>query len=204
MDLPDMRFKYLKYLAFVLGGLSTVVAAGALYLYATFDGVRLAAELTYFAKQRYQRSLRMDGPVELSMFPRLRLKLPATTLSGRNGGSEFIGIEQAVVSVSLLPLLTRRVVVERIEVDGLRMALQRDKAGKLNAEDLLDPGNEAAPASAVTPFELDVGALMVRRGALTWADEQSGRQLALSGLGLETGRIGRNADGHLHATTRLP
>lgn len=198
-----MRFKYLKYLAFVLGGLSTVVAAGALYLYATFDGVRLAAELTYFAKQRYQRSLRMDGPVELSMFPRLRLKLPATTLSGRNGGSEFIGIEQAVVSVSLLPLLTRRVVVERIEVDGLRMALQRDKAGKLNAEDLLDPGNEAAPASAVTPFELDVGALMVRRGALTWADEQSGRQLALSGLGLETGRIGRNADGHLHATTRL-
>jgi len=203
MDLPDMRFKYLKYLAFVLGGLSTVVAAGALYLYATFDGVRLAAELTHFAKQRYQRSLRIDGPVELSMFPRLRLHLPATTLSGRNGGSEFIGIERATISVSLLPLLTRRVVVERLEVDGLRMALLRDKAGKLNADDLLDPGSEATPASAVTPFELDVGALTVRRGALTWTDEQSGRQLALSGLGLETGRIGRNADGRLQATTRL-
>lgn len=198
-----MRFKYLKYLAFVLGGLSTVVAAGALYLYATFDGVRLAAELTHFAKQRYQRSLRIDGPVELSMFPRLRLQLPATTLSGRNGGSEFIGIEQASISVSLLPLLTRRVVVERVEVDGLRMALLRDKAGKLNADDLLDPGSEATPASASAPFELDVGALTVRRGALTWTDEQSGRQLALSGLGIETGRIGRNADGHLQATTRL-
>jgi hypothetical protein len=71
MELPDMRFKYLKYLAFALGGLSTVVAAGALYLYATFDGVRLAAELTHFAKQRYQRTLRIEGPVELSMFPRL-------------------------------------------------------------------------------------------------------------------------------------
>lgn len=69
-------------------------------------------------------------------------------------------------SVSLLPLLTRRVVVERLEVDGLRMALLRDKAGKLNADDLLDPGSEATPASAVTPFELDVGALTVR-GALT-------------------------------------
>ncbi len=204
MNLPEMRFKYLKYLAFVLGGLSTVVAAGALYLYATFDGVRLAAELTHFAKQRYQRSLRIDGPVALSMFPRLRLHLPATTLSGRNGGSEFIGIEQATISVSLLPLLTRRVVVERVELDGLRMALLRDKAGKLNADDLLDPDNEAVPAaSAGTPFELDVGALIVRRGALTWSDEQSGRQLALSGLGIETGRIGRNADGHLQATTRL-
>ena len=68
-----MRFKYLKYLAFVLGGLSTVVAAGALYLYATFDGVRLAAELTHFAKQRYQRSLRIDGPVvQWDSHPHLR------------------------------------------------------------------------------------------------------------------------------------
>lgn len=203
MNLPDMRFKYLKYLAFALGGLSTVVAAGALYLYATFDGVRLAAELTYFTKQRYQRILRIDGPVELSMFPRLRLHLPATTLSGRSGGSEFIGIEQATISVSLLPLLTRRVVVERLEVDGLRMALLRDKAGKLNADDLLDPGSDTPPANGSTPFELDMGGLTVRRGALTWTDEQSGRQLALSGLDIETGRIGRNADGRLQATTRL-
>jgi hypothetical protein len=103
MELPDMRFKYLKYLAFALGGLSTVVAAGALYLYATFDGVRLAAELTHFAKQRYQRTLRIDGPVELSMFPRLRLQLPAGTLSGRSGGSEFIGFEQASISVACCP-----------------------------------------------------------------------------------------------------
>ena len=36
-----MYFKYLRYLAFALGGLCTVVAAGALFLYATFDGARL-------------------------------------------------------------------------------------------------------------------------------------------------------------------
>ena len=203
MNLPDMRFKYLKYLAFALGGLSTVVAAGALYLYATFDGVRLAAELTHYAKQRYQRTLRIDGPVALSMFPRLRLHLPAATLSGRNGGSEFIGIEQATISVSLLPLLTRRVVVEQVEVDGLRMALLRDKGGKLNADDILDPGSDTTPANGNTPFDLDVGSLKVRSGALTWTDEQSGRQLALSGLDIDTGRLSRNADGRLQATARL-
>ena len=38
MAFPDIYFKYLRYLAFVLGGLCTVVAAGALFLYATFDG----------------------------------------------------------------------------------------------------------------------------------------------------------------------
>jgi AsmA protein len=152
MELPDMRFKYLKYLAFALGGLSTVIAAGALYLHATFDGLRLAAELTHFAKQRHQRTLRIEGPVELSMFPRLRLQLPAGTLSGRNSTSEFIGFEQASVSVRLLPLLTRRVVVERVEIDGLRMALLRDKAGKLNAADLLGTDDNAPRPPAMSPL----------------------------------------------------
>lgn len=58
-----MRFKYLKYLAFALGGLSTVVASGAkLYLHASFDGARLAAELSSHTKRRCKRSLRFDGP----------------------------------------------------------------------------------------------------------------------------------------------
>lgn len=203
MELPDMRFKYLKYLAFALGGLSTVVAAGALYLYATFDGSRLSAELTHFAKQRYQRTLRMEGPVELSMFPRLRLGLPASTLSGRSGSGEFIGFEQASISVRLLPLLTRRVVVEEVEIAGLRMALLRDKAGKLNAADLLGQDGDTPSSSGNEPFDLDVGSLRIERGAVTWMDERDGRQLALSGLSVETGRLGPAADGRLRATTRL-
>ena len=40
-----MHFKHLRYLAFVLGGLCTAAATGALFLYASFDGARLAAEL---------------------------------------------------------------------------------------------------------------------------------------------------------------
>lgn len=198
-----MRFKYLKYLAFALGGLSTVIAAGALYLHATFDGLRLAAELTHFAKQRHQRTLRIEGPVELSMFPRLRLQLPAGTLSGRNSTSEFIGFEQASVSVRLLPLLTRRVVVERVEIDGLRMALLRDKAGKLNAADLLGTDDNAPSPSGNEPFDLDIRALVIERGAITWTDERAGRQLALSDLSIETGRLGQTADGRVNASARL-
>jgi AsmA protein len=134
-----MRFKYLKYLAFALGGLSTVVASGALYLHASFDGARLAAELSSHTKQRYQRALRFDGPLELAMFPRLELRLPPTSLSGRNGDGEFLGVEQAAIGVRLLPLLAQRVVVERVQLDGLRLALLRTKDGKLNAADLLAP-----------------------------------------------------------------
>lgn len=192
-----MRFKYLKYLAFALGGLSTVVASGALYLHASFDGARLAAELSSHTKQHYQRTLRFDGPLELAMFPRLELRLPPTSLSGRNGDGEFLGVEQAAIGLRLLPLLAQRVVVERIQLDGLRLALLRTKDGKLNAADLL------APLHADAPLDFDVDRLGVSRGALTWIDEANGRSFALSSLELDTGRLARRADGQLELAARL-
>ncbi|WP_300442902.1 AsmA family protein [Zoogloea sp.] len=193
-----MRFKYLKYLAFALGGLSTVVASGALYLHASFDGARLAAELSSHTKQHYQRTLRFEGPLELAMFPRLELRLPPTSLSGRNGDGEFLGVEQAAIGVRLLPLLAQRVVVERVQLDGLRLALLRTKDGKLNAADLL------APLHADAPLDFDVDRLGVSRGALTWIDEaNNGRSFALSSLELGTGRLARSADGQLELAARL-
>lgn len=196
-----MRLNYLRILAFALGGLSTVIAAGALYLYATFDGLRLATELSQFVRQRYQRVLRIDGPVELSMFPRLALRLPATSLSSRNGSSEFMAVEQASISVRLIPLLARRVVVEQLELDGLRLALLRDRNGRMNADDLLSGDKDGEAASS--PVDLEIDALRVRRSALTWNDEAAGRQLALSDISLESGRIDRNAEGHLALSARL-
>ena len=192
-----MRFKYLKYLAFALGGLSTAVATGGLYLYATFDGGRLATELSHFAKQRYQRSLRFDAPPSLSMFPRLELRLPAMSLSGRSGDGEFLGFEQGVVGVRLLPLLAQRVVVDRVEFDGLRVAVRRGKDGKLNAADLL----AGLPAEA--PVELDVDRIALRNGTLAWIDEAGGNNFALSDIRFESGRLARKADGRLELAARL-
>ncbi len=192
-----MRFKYLKYLAFALGGASTAVATGALYLYATFDGARLATDLSHFTKQRHQRTLRFDGAVELAMFPRLELRLPAMSLSGRNGDGEFLGIEQGTIGLRLLPLLAQRVVVDRVEVDGLRLALRRGKDGKLSVADLLTP----LPAEA--PLEFDVDKLAVTGGVLNWIDEATGRNFALSDINLGTSRLGRKADGRLELSARL-
>lgn len=197
-----MYFKYLRYLAFVLGGLCTVVAAGALFLYATFDGARLAAELSHFAKQRHQRSLRLEGPLELSMFPRLVLHVPRGSLSGRAGEGELLAFERAALGVRLMPLLARQVVVDRVELDGLRMALQRDRDGKLNIADLLDPP-AADNGKGAEPLEFATPSLAVRNGALTWNDEAAGRALALSEFELTSGRLAPLAEGYAELSGRL-
>ncbi|TXH81701.1 AsmA family protein [Thauera aminoaromatica] len=197
-----MYFKYLRYLAFALGGLCTVVAAGALFLYATFDGARLAAELSHFAKQRHQRSLRLEGPLELSMFPRLVLHVPRGSLSGRAGEGEFLGFERASLGVRLMPLLAHRVLVDRVELDGLRVALRRDRDGRHNAADLLAPP-AADNGKGAEPLAFESASLAVRNGALTWNDEATGRALALSELELSTGRLAPQAEGYAELSGRL-
>ena len=187
-----MHFKYLKYLAFALGGLSAAVGTAALYLYVTFDGARLAAETSQFMKQRYQRSLRFDGPVELSMFPRLVLQLPRSTLSGHKSEAEFLGVDGAEVSVRLLPLLSRKVVVDRLEFTGLRLTLQRSKDGALNTDDLMAAGEGDAAAD---PLALDIARIGVNGGTVEWKDERSSQQFSLSQLMLETGHVGPRAEG---------
>ena len=77
-----MYFKYLRYLAFALGGLYGGRRGGALFLYATFDGARLAAELSHFAKAAPPAQPAPGGAAGALDVPRLMLRAPAAACRG--------------------------------------------------------------------------------------------------------------------------
>ncbi|MDD3353373.1 AsmA family protein [Zoogloea sp.] len=190
---------FFRYLAFLLGGISTVSVAGALYLHATFDGVRLAAELSQFVRQHYQRTLRIEGAAELSLFPRLEIRLPEASLSIPDGSEEFAGIDGARICVRLWPLLTRRLAVEGLVVEGLRLNLRHAKDGRLNMVDLL----ETEVPEGASPFELELDWLQILGGRLDWRDGQGGQYLMLTDLEVDTGSLARQAQGRLRLSARV-
>lgn len=193
-----MRTRFHRYLAFALGGLSALLGTAALFLYATFDGARLASELTQFTRERTQRSLSIDGSLTLSLFPHPSVSLPAATLSDSNG--ELLAIDGAQARIRLLPLLTRRLVVERLDVDGLRLVLRRDRAGALGLDGLLDAPDSREPAAA--PVDVDISSLNVHRGQVRWTDGE-GRPREVQDLELSSGPLGGGARGHLALSARL-
>ncbi|HNO86876.1 MAG TPA: AsmA family protein [Rhodocyclaceae bacterium] len=197
-----MGFKPLKLLAFLLGGLSAVMGAGALYLYATFDGARLAAELTQSLRQQTQRTVRLDGPVALSLFPRLSLRLPATTVSDPRSDGAFLAFERAELRVGLWPLLSRRVAIEAVELQGPQLTLRRRRDGAVNTDDLaaLLQGQEGDTA---LPLTADVHRLVVHDGRVDWLDEADGRRLGVTGLTLETDDLASQSVGRLSLTGHL-
>lgn len=191
--------KILRYVAFALGGFAALLVAAGLFIYATFDAARLKSELTQIVRDKKQRDLAIDGEIELSFWPPVGARLGRTRLSERGSQAEFAALESARVSLSVLPLLAKRVVIDRLELGGVAATLVRGKDGRLNIDDLL--AREEQPDSPILRF--DISSIDFRNSRLTYRDESGGLAATLSALNLSTGRIANVAQGRLQLAGKL-
>ena len=188
--------KRLRTAALLLGIPVLLVLAVAGYIAATFDTAWLKSELSRQAESRYQRSLRIEGELKFSFYPSLGVALGRTTLSESGSDAVFASLESAHVAVRLRPLLSRRVVVDGVEIDGLKASLIRFRDGRLNIADLID-NNEAKRNEPASPLGFDIAGIRVSKSRLEWRDQSNGQVYVLSDLGLSTGHLARQASGPL-------
>ena len=193
--------KALRILGIVLGVALALVAAGLGTLYALFDGERIKGELTRVVMEQKQRKLDIAGPLELSVWPSVGIKLGRLTLSEPGGKAEFLALDSARVEVAVMPLLSRQVKVQRIEVNGLKATLVKHKDGTLNIADLTGgAGDKPAPAkksaaevgagdTAGAPLQIDIASIKIANAQLTWRDEKSRETTTLSNLDFGSGRV---------------
>ncbi|HSW26012.1 MAG TPA: AsmA family protein [Burkholderiaceae bacterium] len=141
-----MQMTWLRRIAIVLGVLVALVIVAAAVLVATFDANRYKGLAIDWMKTERQRTLAIDGPIELSLFPRLAIQVSKVRLSEHGRADEFLAIDEAALAVAVLPLLRKQVVVDRVSARGVRAAYLRDAKGARNIDDLV--GGSAAPAPA--------------------------------------------------------
>lgn len=190
--------KVLKYAAFALGGVAALLAAVVLYVAITFDAARLKDELKRVVLEQKQRTLDIEGDVDLSFYPNLGLSLGRTTLSEHGDTRRFAQIDSARVSVAVLPLLSGELVVDEIRIDGAVLALVRHKDGSFNFDDLLSGDSDDR-----SPVRFDIAGLRFTRSSVGFRDEASGGEYALDGVDLSLGKLANAARGKLALTARF-
>jgi AsmA protein len=186
--------KILRYVAFALGGLVALLLVTAVFLVATFDANRFKGEITNVVKQKKDRTLAIEGDLALSFWPDLGVNLGRTTLSEHGSDKEFAALDHVHVSVALMPLLSKRVVVDKVRIEGIKATVIRRKDGTFNFDDLLSKEKQESET-----VRFDVAGIQVTGGQITFADEKAGQTFNLGGVNLETGRLGNAADGPLNA-----
>ena len=184
--------KIIKFCLLTGGGLGVLLAGGVAYVAATFNPNEYKPQIIQAVKDNKQRTLKLDGDIKLSFFPSIGADLGKVSLSEYNSDKVFAAIDGMHVSLALFPLLSKQVVVNHVEVNGLKATLIKLKNGKTNIDDLLGK-DESKPesSSASTPLKFDIASVRIENTELDYRDENTGSQYSLKGINLNTGRIAK-------------
>ena len=164
-----------------------VAVAGAAYLAATFNPNDYKEKIIQAVQDSRHRTLHLDGDISLSFFPDIGVNLNHVSLSEFNSEQEFAAMESARVSLALLPLFSKQIIVNELDLSGLHATLIKHKDGTSNVDDLLAKKSDPAPASQ--PVQFDIAKVVIAKTNLAYVDELGGAQYAIKDLQLTTGRI---------------
>ena len=192
---------WLKRILIALVALTLLAVAGVAVFVLTFDQTVYKGRLQAAVLEQFDRTLRIDGNLELSVFPRVALTVQGLSLSEKGRTEPFASVTRAGVALELWPLLHRRLVIDGITVSGLDMQIVRTRDGRLNISDLFRPVNVVTAASDTDDWSLggsgavqiDISSLTIRDAQIRLLDQRrgvsAGPSRRISGLDVTTGRI---------------
>ena len=187
--------KILKWVLIAIGALVLLFAGTLAFIAATFDPNQYKTQVAELVYEKTQRKLTIEGDIRLMLFPKIGVHLGKTRLSEFKSDKDFVSLEDMRVSLELIPLLSRQVVVDKIQLDGLQGNFIKHKDGRTNFDDLLSGGEKAPdsrpvePKPGTSPIKLEVDGIRIGKAAIQWTDEASGAKYAISDFNLKTGRI---------------
>ncbi len=114
-----------------------VALVGVAIFLLTFDPNAYKNKLQEIVYARYERTLNINGDIELSLFPRIGLAVQDVTLSDRGNSDLFASMDSARLAVAIWPLMFNRLVVDHVAVSGFQAWVVKDEKGEFNFNDLL-------------------------------------------------------------------
>ena len=194
--------KAIKIILWVIAAIAVLAIVAAIVLPMVLDPNDFRDDIAKAVDDRSGHELNIEGDLELSVLPWLGVDVGRATLSNAPGfGDEpLMAFESASVGVRLMPLLSRRIEVGKVSLNGLRLNLVRDEQGNENWAGLAESG-EAAPEDA--PAEAEGGQTMALNevagiglsdAIVRYEDRQEGKQLELTLAEFESGRIAGGAE----------
>jgi AsmA protein len=191
--------RILKIAGIVAGTLVAIILVGLIALFLFVDPNRYRADIEKTAKEHSARVLTIHGKLELKVFPWLALSVHDVELSNRPGfgPQPFLTVQNASIGVKLLPLLSQRLEVSRVKLEGANINLV-SRGPQNNWQDLGEESKEtpekpssdsSSPGVAVSIEGVDVS-----KTSVVFSDELKKSITELGNLELHTGRLETGPD----------
>jgi len=193
----------LKWFAVVVGVVVLLFVSAAILLPLVIDPNDHKQTLVAQVQERTGRDLRIDGDIELSVFPWIGVELGKVALGNAAGFDNpvFASSDRISIRVKLLPLLSKRLEMDTVSIHGLTLNLARDARGRSNWDDL---GKVAGDTGGADPTAvpgapgarerqaagvLALVGLDINDANLSWDDASRGQRFEIDNLSIQTGAI---------------
>ena len=133
------------------------------------------------------RTMKIEGPLRLMLFPHLGLRAHSVTLANLPGGRAMAMAQVGDIrlSVRVLPLLTGHIALDKIVLDEPVIALEVDAAGNANWQ-FAKPKKEGKEQSSVSlPSGAEFSGLEIRDGRITYDNAKTGTHRAVDHVNAE-------------------
>lgn len=195
--------RVLKWILIAVAALVVLLIAAVVAVVVLVDPNAYKGQIAQAVEQRTGRTLTIEGDLDLTFFPWLGLKLGQARLSDAPGFGDqpFARLDGARLAVAVWPLLSeRRLVLDKIEVNGLNLRLIRNEQGRGNWEDLAErfAAEEQAPPEPQPeqPEQPDrqlaiesKGGLELNDAVILWEDRQTGARYLVNPLSVTVSEL---------------
>ena len=199
--------KLLKWLGGAVIALLVLIVLAIIILPNIVDPNDYRDEIATLVKDNTGRDLKLDGNLELSVFPWLGIKTEGVSLSQPDGiDGNMVSVDSAQLRLKLMPLLGKRVEVDTIILSKPQVNLITLKSGLDSFSGLT--GDEAATeveeeASGSSSVSLAVQGIEITDGLVVIDDRSADSLMELSNLSLVTGNLLGGSLASVKATGQL-
>lgn len=193
--------RILKWTGITLGSLVILIILALIIIPHVVNLGPVKREIEHVASQSTGRTVTIDGPLSLSLFPWVGFGAENVTMSNASGFGEkpFIHVEEIDIHAELIPLIFHHVKVSGITLDHMTLNLERNARGVSNWQDMTGSNKAGQRQSKTTTSgttnlaNLSVGRVALNDMAINYDDARADKHYTLTGINLKASNI---ASGH--------
>ncbi len=204
-----MKF-WIKHILITLVALIVMAVCGLVAFVLSFDPNSYKNALQVMVQQRTDRQLVIGGDLKVLLFPKIAIQAREVSLSEKASPDIFASVDDFRATIAILPLLTNQLVIEQIDVSGLKAQVLRSDTGSFNFDDLIRWGRTPVTAPATSERGLtmddttiDIAGITVKKSEIFIRDTSTSTAWRLDDVSAQTGRLKRNEAFSFEMSARL-
>ena len=193
--------KAMKWGLAIVGLLVVLIVAAVIVVPMVVDVNQYKPKIEALVSEQTGRSFTMGDDIDLSVFPWVGVRLTDVALGNAKGfkAGQMVSVKSFEVRLKVMPLISRQIEIASFILDSPNIALEKNKAGTGNWENIGPAGGRTTPetpknapaaasareSSGLPIASLSVGRCAIVNGTLSYTDAATGMEKTVSDLNVE-------------------